>query len=265
VKIEQFDDGFAVCENSTTVEAIDIVKTLLGDDFKFPLILTDPPYGNILDVNWDRTKDTTQQFVDWMVSWINLWRGLLCKRGSFYIWAGVGRPGFRPMYTFVPQVEKAKEFELANHITWSKRRAYGTKNNYLFTREELLWFVNGDAKHPRTFNVPYLDTKRGYAGYNIKYPALSEFYRRTNVWTDINELFRGKVHIAQKPLRVNEIPIEVHTDPGEYVLDLFAGSGSTALAARKLGRKFVVFENDEVAFDLMVKHLSAKQEKKEEK
>jgi DNA modification methylase len=101
-----------------------------------------------------------------------------------------------------------------------------------------------------------LETKRGYAGYNEKYPAKSEFYRRTNVWMDINEIFKGKLHPTQKADRVVEIPIEVHTDPGDIVLDPFAGSGSTAFAARRLNRKFVVIEKDEEIFDKMVDKLS---------
>ena len=50
--------------------------------------------------------------------------------------------------------------------------------------------------------------KRGYAGCNEKYPAKSEFLRRTNVWDDVTEILRGKVHVNQKPERLMEVPIE---------------------------------------------------------
>jgi len=91
----------------------------------------------------------------------------------------------------------------------------------------------------------------------MKYPAKSEFLRRSNVWDDITEIMRGKTHINQKPLRLMEIPIETHTEPGEWVLDPFAGSGTTAFAARKLGRKFVVVEEDHVEFDKIIAGLAA--------
>jgi DNA modification methylase len=120
-----------------------------------------------------------------------------------------------------------------------------------------------DIKKPRRFNVPLLEEKRGYAGFNKKYPAKSEFYRRTNVWTDITEIMQGKVHDAQKQQRVIEIPIEVHTQPGEFVIDPFAGSGTTALAAAKLGRRFVVIEKDEKIFEDMLTRLRVKLEPKE--
>jgi DNA modification methylase len=54
---------------------------------------------------------------------------------------------------------------------------------------------------------------------------------------------------------VVEIPIEVHTDPGDVVIDPFAGSGATAFAARKLGRKFIVIEKDEEIFGKMIERL----------
>ena len=129
------------------------------------------------------------------------------------------------------------------------------KTNYLFTREECAYFVKGSAKKPFLFNIPLLDVKRGYEGYNKKYPAKSEYYRRTNVWMDINEIFQGKFHSTQKKQRLHEVMIEVHTNPGDYVIDIFAGAGTTAHAARKLGRKFIVIEQDINYFDGIVERL----------
>ena len=69
------------------------------------------------------------------------------------------------------------------------------------------------------------------------------------------EIFRGKVHVAQKPIDLLKIPIEVHTSPGEYVLDPFAGSGSTGVAARELDRKFVLVEKEEENFKIILSRL----------
>jgi DNA modification methylase len=112
--------------------------------------------------------------------------------------------------------------------------------------------VLGDHKHPRKFEIPLLDTKRGYAGYNKKYPAKSEYLRRTNIWDDVTEILSGKTHVNQKPVELMNIPIRIHTEPGEWVLDPFAGSGTTAHAARGLGRRFVVIEQDATNFEKMV-------------
>jgi len=255
MKTVKFSDGLAVHGDCTSDDVVCEVMSYLGVDTKIPLIICDPPYGNVTKEKWDVTLKDDDQYADWMLSWTKQWKTFLVLGGAFYVWGGLGTPGFRPFFKYLSSAESV-DFQLANVITWSKRRAYGLKHNYLYTREELAYFVNGPAKKPHKFNIPLLSTKRGYAGYNKKYPAKSEFYRRTNVWSDINEIFRGKVHPTQKPQRVIEVPIEVHTDPGDYVVDMFAGSGVTALAARKLGRKFVVIEKDKKIFDLMVKRLT---------
>ena len=251
-KIE-FKDGLAINGDSTSQEIVDVVKDYLGNA-SVPLIATDPPYGNIVMQDWDRTKMSDDEYADYMVQWTRLWSQTLEQGGAFYVWGGLGLPNFRPFIKYITRVED-NNFKMSNLITWSKKRAYGVQNNYLFTREELAYFVKGNPKKPLKFNIPLLETKRGYEGYNKKYPAKSEFYRRTNVWMDVNEIFKGKLHPTQKPQRVVEIPIQVHTNPGEFVIDPFAGSGATAVAARKLGRKFVVVEKDEEIFDEMIQRL----------
>jgi len=251
-KIE-FADGLAINGDSTSQEVVDEVKAYLGNS-NVPLIATDPPYGNIVMQDWDRVKVSDDEYADQMVQWTRLWSQILEQGGAFYVWGGLGLPNFRPFIKYLTRVED-NNFKMSNLVTWSKKRAYGVQNNYLFTREELAYFTKGNPKKPLKFNIPLLETKRGYAGYNAKYPAKSEFFRRTNVWMDINEIFKGKLHPTQKPSRVVEIPIEVHTDPGDWVIDPFAGSGATAFAARKLGRKFIVVEKDEEIFNKMVSRL----------
>lgn len=254
VEIVRFSDGLAVLGDATDPALIMSVATMTG---QVPLIVADPPYGNVVSEKWDTYDGSAAAFAQQMVAWTRAWSAhALLPQGAFYVWGGIGSPGFRPFMRYLHEAEMLGEFELANLITWKKKRAYGVQHNYLFTREELAYFTKGPAKKPLKFNVPLLDKKRGYAGYNVKYPAKSEFYRRTNVWTDITEIFRGKVHPTQKPKRLHEVLIETHTDPGDWVIDPFAGSGVTAEAARSLGRKFVVIENDADIFKTLVDRLA---------
>lgn len=259
--VVRFEDGIAIRGSFPS-------DTLLGLELanrvgKLPLVVADPPYGNILDAKWDRVEGDDQAFCRWMISWTRYLETVMLPGAALYVWGGVGRPRdtdkgtppFRPFLRYLVDVELKTGFELSTPITWKKKRAYGIQWGYLFTREELAYLVLGPHKKPRKFTVPLLETKRGYAGYDEKYPAKSEFLRRSNVWDDVTEILRGKVHDAQKPQRLMEIPIEVHTEPGEWVMDPFAGSGATALAARKLGRRFIVVERDEVEFDKMVARL----------
>lgn len=255
--IERSEYGIVICGDSTSTEVISFVHDELGEA---ALIISDPPYGNIVDKTcaWDKVNETDEFFSSWMINWTRAWaERCLLPAGAFYIWGGVGKPGFRPFLRYLSEVEQVGKFELANLITWKKRRGYGVQNNYLFTREECAYFIKGNAKKPRCFNVPLLDEKRGYAGYNAKYPARSEFYRRTNVWTDITEIMSGKSHPTQKAQRLHEVMIEVHTNPGDTVIDPFGGAGTTALAAKSLGRRYVIIENDVSHYENILRRLSS--------
>ena len=208
------------------------------------LIVCDPPYGNIVNEEWDRkwsSRDMTQM--------TELVEALLKPGGTASIWGGIGTVGNRLFFRWLSDLEHWTErsgvpfLRIWDVITWKKKRAYGCKNKYLFTREECAMLVKGEK--PKTFNVPLLDEKRGYAGYNAKYPAKSEYLRRSNVWTDVSEIFRGKIHPTQKPTRLAEIMIETSSNPGDLVVDLFAGSGSAGVAATKLGRECILFEKSD--------------------
>jgi DNA modification methylase len=74
--------------------------------------------------------------------------------------------------------------------------------------------------------------------------------RCTNVWTDITELFKGKIHPTQKPDALYKRLIETHSNPGDIIYDPCAGSVTTARVARALesyrrGRRFVIVEQEE--------------------
>lgn len=217
----------------------------------FPLTFTDPPYGGIVSEEWDREFDS-----DDLLRYARSISEHSLPGAAIYMFGGIGTVGNRVFFKFLSEVEEKSDLQLSTLITWKKKRARGIQWGYLFTREEIAYFVKGDAKKPRKFNVPYLDEKRGYPGYNKKYPAKSEYLRRTNVWTDITEVLRNKIHVAQKPIDLAKIAIETHTDPGEYVFDPFAGSGSTGLAARELDRRFVLIEQDPLVFEEMIARLT---------
>lgn len=228
---------------------------ILGDVFDlnlglFPLIIADPPYGNIVDEDWDQEWT----YEDYLLLAFRI-EELLEEGGSAFVWGGIGRVGDRQFFKFLANVEEETDLKIQNVITWSKKRAYGKKSDYLFTREEVVWLVKGDK--PKTFNIPLLDVKRGYAGYSKKYPAKSEFKRRTNVWTDITEVLRGKKHICEKPERLAEVIIETHSNPGEEVLDLFSGSGNVSVVAERLGRRFVAVEGKAQTYYSIVERFAA--------
>lgn len=241
MKVYQVPGGYIVHGDSTDPYVMDEVRDLVPC---ISLVIADPPYGNIVMQDWDRVDQTATEFSEWMLDWCGEWAARMEPGGAMYVWGGYGKPGFRPYFRFLHEVEQRTPLQMANYITWAKKRAYGIQWGYLETREDVVYLVNGDRKKPRAFNIPLLDQKRGYAGYNAKYPAKSEYLRRTSVWTDITEIFRGKEHPTQKQQRLHEVMIETSSLFGDWVIDPFAGYGTTGFAARTLGRSFVLIEND---------------------
>lgn len=64
----------------------------------------------------------------------------------------------------------------------------------------------------------------------------------TDVWNDIDFYSEKRIHPTQKPLKLIERIVSASSNPGDLVLDPFAGSGSTLIACEKLGRKCVTIE-----------------------
>jgi len=68
---------------------------------------------------------------------------------------------------------------------------------------------------------------------------------------------RWRIHPTQKPLKVLETWISYLTNPGDLVLDPFAGSGSTAVACEKLGRRWIAIEKEGEYFEKAVEWLES--------
>ena len=83
---------------------------------------------------------------------------------------------------------------------------------------------------------------------DIDYNSISQTFNPqmgvTDVWRDINFYSEERYHPTQKPMKLIERLIKASSNEGDLVLDPFAGSGSTAMAAAKLERHFITIEND---------------------
>jgi len=65
----------------------------------------------------------------------------------------------------------------------------------------------------------------------------------------------SRVHSAEKPIELLEYLIKTYTEENEIVLDCFAGSGSTLVAAKNLRRKFIGIEKEHQYVDITKKRL----------
>lgn len=204
------------------------------------LAILDPPYGDIVDEDWDRISD-----VDLSTRLVDVFRRLeqvMLPGSHAFLWGGFGVPGNRAFFRTVLAVEERTPWRMAALNTWRKKRAYGTDWRCLLTREECARFVLGDIKKPRVFHVQHTDEDRGYAGFNKKHPAKSPKKRLTMVWDHASDMGQNKPHPQHKPAPLVDTQILMTTNPGDLVLDLFSGSGEVAIRAAAHGRHCVSVE-----------------------
>jgi DNA modification methylase len=220
--------------------AEEFVPTLA--DGSVNLLCIDPPFFGVVAEEWDNQWSSVREFVEWFVGDIlGAFRPKLHPRGSAVFFGGIGSHGKRPFFNVLDAIEATDSplnLTYRNIITWKKRRAYGKSHDYLFAREEIAWYSASPERTEVTFNIPLLDEKRGYAGFSAKYPAKSEHKRASNVWDDIPELMRPE-RSCQKPLRLMDRIIQTHSNPGDLVVDCFAGWGSTGISAVQNDRDFM--------------------------
>lgn len=218
------------------------IQTLPDDSID--LLLFDPPYAGIVKDSWDNQWKDNEAYVAWFMDFLRLAKPKMKEHGSVIFFGGLGKHNDRPFFKTLLAIESENLYRYRNIITWAKRRAYGKTHDYLFTREEIAWYsVSPDRTNVR-FNIPLLNVKRGYPGYNKKYPAKSDFKRVTNVWSDITELFKTD-RACQKPMALMKRLIETHSNLGDLVVDPFAGYGTTGIVALGLGRDFLGCERIE--------------------
>ena len=132
-------------------------------------------------------------------------------------------------------------------ITMRNQRGYGTQQNWMAIRQELLYYTKGNPK----FNIKseYTDIPKVLKGYykqvggdlteNIE-RSKSKFIRAGNVWIDVQQVFyRMEENVngcfAQKPLKAIKRIVEASSEKNDLVTDFFSHSGTTLIACEMLG------------------------------
>ncbi|PYS88369.1 MAG: site-specific DNA-methyltransferase [Acidobacteria bacterium] len=241
-------------------DAFDVLSGL--PKTSFDLLFADPPYNlnkKFGKENFRRSENDAYEL--WLDSWLSICAPLVKKTASIYIcgdWrssAAIQRAG-------------SKYFKLQNRITWEREKGRGAKRNWKNAAEDIWFFTVSDkftfnlanVKQRRRVIAPYRENGTPKDWMESKDGNFRDTHP-SNIWTDISVPFWSMAentdHPTQKPEKLLAKIILASTNSGEMVLDPFAGSGTTAVVAKKLDRKFVAIESDEDHCVIAAKRLAA--------
>ena len=214
----------------------------------FDLIIIDPPYN--LDKNFHGKKFSSmdaETYEDYLRSWFYKVCDKLKADGSLYLCGD-----WRCSSSMQRVIEE--RLTVINRITWQREKGRGAKANWKNSMEDI-WFAVKDPKH-YYFNVEAVMMRRKVlAPYREKgkpkdwEETTSGNYRNTcpsNFWDDISVPFwsmpENTDHPTQKPEKLYAKLILASSKEGDKIFDPFAGSGTTAVVAKKLNRHFCTVE-----------------------
>ncbi len=245
----EIDDSMIIYEG----DCLDVMPLLAEQGLKADLILADPPYGTT-HCKWDSAID-----------FVGMWNGIgLLSRDSTPTLLFAQHP-------FTCTLGCSNLRNLRYSWIWEKTQGTGflnAKRMPMKCHEDILVFYK---KLPK-YNPLKTD---GYARKVIlashKYKcAPGTIYQKYDNYTDYDSTERYPrsvlkyktdkqtcaLHPTQKPVALLEYFIRTYTDEGDTVIDFVMGSGSTGVACRNTGRKFVGIEKDPACFQTAKKRLS---------
>ena len=211
---------------------IKIFEHIRKKGMKFDLILTDPPYNvsRNYQLGFSNMGRAGMNFGDWdfgfnQVKWLDDISDLVKNNGSIIIfndWKNMGL------------IAKKLEFEgfvVKDILRWEKSNPMprNTNRRYVTDYEFAIWATKKKGKW--VFN-------KGKGNY-LK-PAFKH---------SIPAGGSKRIHPTQKPVKLLEDIIRIHTNKGDDILDPFSGSGATGVAAKFLKRNFVLIEKNKEYYE----------------
>lgn len=247
---------------NNTVEKVETVlnKFIIGDCVKVmeklpnkfvDLLIVDPPYNLAKDYHGNKFNRKSQdEYREYTVRWLEKVIPLLNDTASIYVccdWKS----------SLVIGDVLHNYFRVQNRITWQREKGRGAKANWKNGMEDV-WFATMGKSY--TFNLDNVKIrKKVVAPYKVdgKPKDWEETeagnFRNTcpsNFWDDISipywSMPENTGHPTQKPEKLIAKMILASSNEGDIIFDPFAGSGTTAVTAKKLNRNFIVIEQNEL-------------------
>jgi len=164
-----------------------------------------------------------QEFDRLLPAWFGNIARVLKPGGSFYIWGGYAN------CANYPPVMKSHELYFSQAVIWHKMHPVLTRKDFMGDHEWCFygWRLGGGHQFHGPNNVP-------------------------DVWQVKKVNPQSMVHLTEKPVELAKRAIEYSSRPGDAVLDLFGGSGSTMMAAEITGRRAYSMELDPLYCDVII-------------
>ena len=216
------------------------------------LLVADPPYNLTKDYDgtkFNRTND--REYVEWLEKWVKELPRIMKPNGTLYF---CGDWKTSPLYYQVLN----KYFYIKNRITWEREKGRGSDKNWKNNIEDIYFCTMNDKDY--VFNIdsvkvkkkviaPYKDSEGNAKDWFEENGEKFRFTRPANVWTDITVPYwsmpENTEHPTQKPEKLIAKLILASSNEGDMVFDPFLGSGTTAVVAKKLKRRFCGIEREE--------------------
>lgn len=229
------------------------------------LMIVDPPYNLAKDYHGNKFNPTShEEYREYTKRWIEKTIPLLKPNASVYVccdWKS----------SLVIGEVLHEYFRVQNRITWQREKGRGAQSNWKNGMEDI-WFATVGKEY--TFHLEdVMVRKKVVAPYKVDgkpkdWEETEEGnFRNTcpsNFWDDISipywSMPENTAHPTQKPEKLIAKLILASSSKGDVVFDPFAGSGTTAVTAKKLGRNFVAVEQNELYGAWAQKRLEMAQE-----
>ena len=227
-------------------DAVSWLKSL--DDASVDLIFADPPY-NIKKAEWD-TFQSQKIYVEWSLKWIAEAARVLKPNGTLYIC------GYSEILADVKYAASGL-FLGCRWLIWHYKNKANLGNDWGRSHESII-----HLRKSKKFTLNVDNIRIPYGAHTLKYPShpqaeTSQYGGVKNgdvVWhpngkgakprdvieipTTSNGMEEKTIHPTQKPEELMRKIILASSNEGDLVLDPFLGSGTTAVVAEQLGRKW---------------------------
>ncbi|MEI0580362.1 DNA-methyltransferase [Brachyspira pilosicoli] len=230
--------------NGSTFDVLKKIEKNIAD-----LMIVDPPYNISKNYHGYKFKDRDNlSYEKYTNLWVESIIPILKENATVYVCCD-----WKSSLVIGNVLEKY--FNIQNRITWQREKGRGAKNNWKNGMEDI-WFATLSNKY--TFNVDAVKIRRKViAPYRVEGKPKDWIetedgnFRDTcpsNFWDDISipywSMPENTAHPTQKPEKLIAKLILASSNENDFVFDPFLGSGTTSVAAKKLGRNYSGIEQN---------------------